>query len=73
MRLGKFLTERTKSELVELRDMLNLSESEQLVFDCLAKGKSFIATADICKISTATLSNREKAITNKLVRVLGKC
>lgn len=69
MRLGKFLSGRTKSELAELMDSLNLSESEQEVFNCLAKGKSFIATADICKISTATLSNREKAIMLKLERL----
>lgn len=69
MRLGRFLTGRTKSELDVLRCELNLSDEELLVFNCLAKGKSFIATADICKISTATLSNREKAIVQKLNRI----
>lgn len=69
MRLGKFLSGLTKSELENVKGELNLSDDELLVFECLARGKSFIATADICKISTATLSNREKAIVKKLNRI----
>lgn len=69
MRLGKFLSGLTKSELESVKGELNLSDDELLVFECLARGKSFIATADACKISTATLSNREKAIVKKLNRI----
>lgn len=70
MRLGKYLTSRTKSELEKLKELLNLSDEELLVFNELSKGRSLVAVADRCGISTATVSNREKNIVSKLTRII---
>lgn len=71
MRLGKYLSGRTKSELTELKEELNLSDDELLVFTELSKGRSIVAVADKCGISTATVSNRERDILLKLKRMKG--
>lgn len=61
MRLGKYLSELTKPELEELKDLLNLSDEEEKVFNELSKGRSKIFVADRCKISTLPLTTGLKA------------
>lgn len=73
MRLGKYLSELTKPELEELKDLLNLSDEEEKVFNELSKGMSKIFVADRCKISTSTVDNRIKSIRSKLERLERRC
>ena len=69
MRLGKYLSSMTKPELEELRELLNLTDEEEVVFVQLSKGRNKTCIADNCMISTSTVDNRIKAITNKLNRL----
>lgn len=69
MRLRAYLTSLTRSELDELMNECNLTEEEEDVFKCLAKGKSNVATADVCKCSVATISNRINHILFKVKKV----
>lgn len=69
MRLGKYLSSMTKPELDNLRVQLNLTDDEDLVFLQLSKGKSKVAVAENCGISTPTVDNRIKAINKKIVRL----
>ena len=46
MRLGMYLTSLTKPELEELRERLNLTDDEEVVFKGLSKGRSRIRIAD---------------------------
>lgn len=69
MRLGKYLTSRTKSELEVLREQLNLSDDELLIFNELSKGRSIIYVADKCGIGESTVSYKIKAIVRKLNRL----
>lgn len=71
MRLGKYITSLTKSELDELEIQLNLTDDELLVFRQLSKGRSIVAIADNCGIATSTVSNRIKAILTKCSRLKG--
>lgn len=73
MRLGKYLSELTKPELEELKDLLNLTDDEVGVFDELSKGRSKLCVADRCKISVSTVDNRIKSIRLKLERLKGGC
>lgn len=73
MRLGKYLSELTKPELEELKDLLNLSDEEEKVFNELSKGRIKIFVADRCKISTSTVDNRIKSIRSKLERLGRRC
>lgn len=69
MRLGKYLSSMTKPELEEIRENLNLTDEEEAVFVQLSKGRNKTCIADNCMISTSTVDNRIKAITNKLNRL----
>lgn len=69
MRLGKYLSSMTKPELEEIRENLNLTDEEEVVFVQLSKGRNKTCIADNCMISTSTVDNRIKAITNKLNRL----
>lgn len=69
MRLGKYLSSLTKPELDNLRVQLNLTDDEDLVFLQLSKGKSKVAVAENCGISTPTVDNRIKAINKKIARL----
>jgi DNA-binding NarL/FixJ family response regulator len=69
MRLGKYLSSLTKPELEELKELLNLTEEEELVFNYLAKGKSKVSIADGCLVSVGTVSNRISAIQSKVDRI----
>ena len=70
MRLGYYLTSLTRTELELLMNELNLSDDEQMVFWSLSKGKSNVATADICQCSVATVSNRIAHIKYKVEKVI---
>lgn len=71
MRLGKYLSSLTKPELETLKERLNLTDDEEMVFCQLSKGRSKVAVADNCRISISTVDNRIKAIGTKLKRVGG--
>lgn len=73
MRLGKYLSELTKPELEELKDLLNLTDDEAYVFEELSRGRSKVCVADRCKISVSTVNNRIKSIRLKLERLKGGC
>ena len=71
MKLGKYLSSLTKPELEELKPKLNLTDDEEIVFDQLAKGRSRVQIANKCNISCSTVSNRTKAIKDKISRIEG--
>lgn len=71
MRLGKYLSSLTKPELEELRELLNLSDDEELIFNELSKGRSKIIVSENCLVSISTVDNRIKSINSKLHRVQG--
>ena len=69
MRLGMLLSSLTKPELEELRERLNLTDDEEMVFKGLSKGRSRIRIADDCMCATSTVDNRIKAINKKINRL----
>lgn len=69
-RLGRFLSRLNKPELEGYRELLNLTEDEEKVFNCLAKGKNKTQTAMICCFSTTTIDNRIRDINEKLNRLI---
>ena len=71
MRLGKYLSSLTKPELEELRELLNLSDDEELIFNELSEGRSKIIVSENCLVSISTVDNRIKSINSKLHRVQG--
>lgn len=71
MRLGKYLSSLTKPELEELKEQLNLSDNELVVFDNLSKDRSKVTIADKCLVSVSTIDNRIKSINSKLNRLKG--
>lgn len=70
MRLGMYLSSLTKPELEELRERLNLTEDEEMVFLGLSKGRSKTRIADDCMVATSTVGNRIRNINHKLNRLL---
>lgn len=74
MRLGKYLSSMTKPELEEIRENLNLTDEEEMVFMQLSKGRSKTSISDNCMISISTVDNRIKAINKKIDRLgVRKC
>ena len=71
MRLGKYLSSLTKPELEELKEQLNLSDNELVVFDNLSKDRSKVTIADKSLVSVSTIDNRIKTINSKLNRLKG--
>ena len=69
MRLGKYLSSLTKPELEELKEQLNLTDDEEMVFVQLSKGRSKIVVADNCRISERTVSYKIESIVKKLERL----
>lgn len=69
MRLGKYLSSLTKSELEILKELLNLTDDEEKVFNSLAKGRSKTQTSIECTVSCSTVDNRIRSINNKLKRI----
>ena len=71
MALGKYLSSMTKPELEELKNLLNLTEDEEEVFNGLSRGRSKTRVADDCMVSTSTVDNRIKSISLKVARLKG--
>ena len=69
MRLGKYLSSLTKPELEELKDLLNLTDDEEMVYQKLSKGKSKTQVASECLISISSVDNRIKDINFKLKKI----
>ena len=69
MWLGKYLSSLTRPELEFLKDQLNLTDEEAIVFEQLSKGRSKIAAADKCMVSISTIDNRIRSINSKVSRV----
>ena len=69
MRLGKYLSSLTKSELEALKELLNLTDDEEKVFNSLAKGRSKTQASIECTVSCSTVDNRIRSINNKLKRI----
>lgn len=68
-KLGKYLSSLTKPELEELKELLNLTDDEETVFNELSKGRSRVSVSDKCMVSCSTVSNRIKGIQSKISRV----
>ena len=73
MRLGKYLSSLTKPELELLKERLNLTDDEEMIFCQLSKGRSNITTADNCRVSLPTIDNRIRCINVKLQKLRGGC
>lgn len=69
MRLGKYLSSLTKPELEELKDLLNLTDDEEMVYKRLAKGKSKTQISSECLVSISTVDNRIKTISIKVDKI----
>lgn len=69
MRLGKYLSSMTKPELEELKELLNLTEDENKVFEELSKGWTKTQVSMSCLVSLSTVDNRIRAINNKIIRL----
>ena len=69
MKLGKYLSSLTKSEIECLEEQLNLTDDEKEVFEHLRRGRSKVYISEKCLISVSTVDNRIKAIKGKLNRV----
>lgn len=72
-RLGKYLSSLTKPELEELKEQLNLTDDEEVVFLQLSKGRSKTVVADNCRVSLPTIDNRIRCINIKLQKLRGGC
>ena len=72
-RLGKYLSSLTKPELEELKEQLNLTDDEEMVFLQLSKGRSKTVVADNCRVSLPTIDNRIRCINVKLQKLRGGC
>ena len=71
MRLGKYLSSLTKPELEELKEKLNLTDDEEMVFCHLSKGRSNVTTADNCRVSLSFVDSRIKSISAKVNKLGG--
>ena len=71
MRLGKYLSKMTKPELEELKQLLNLTDDEEMVFLQLSKGRSNVTVADNCKVSLSFVDSRIKSISIKVNKLGG--
>lgn len=71
LRLGKYLSSLTKPELEELKEQLNLTDDEEMVFCQLSKGRSNVTVADNCRVSSSFVDSRIKSISLKVNRLGG--
>lgn len=69
MALGKYLSSLTKPELEELKELLNLTDEEEIIFNNLSKGRGRIQTAERCMISVPALDRKIEGICKKLKRI----
>lgn len=71
MRLGKYLSELTKPELEELKDLCSFTSEEVKIIDSLRSGKSYEEIAVCIGYSTATAGRKLSLIKEKIERVCG--
>ena len=69
MRLGKYLSSLTKPELEELKEQLNLTESENDVFEMLSVGKSNTSISVKICASERTVIRISQKISKKMERL----
>lgn len=69
MRLGKYLSSLTKPELEELKEQLNLTESESEVYDMLSAGKSNTNIADKICVCERTVTRISRKISIKIEKI----
>lgn len=72
MRLGKYLSSLTKPELEELKELLNLTEDEEMVFSMLAKGKTLVEVSVEDTVSVSTIKRIIDRIKRKVEKISGK-
>ena len=70
-RLGKYLSSLTKPELEEIKEQLNLTDDEEMIFCQLSKGRSNVVTADNCRVSLSFVDSRIRSMNDKLQRLDG--
>ena len=69
MRLGKYLSSLTKPELEEMKEQLNLTESESEVYDMLSAGKSNTNIADKICVCERTVTRISRKISIKIEKI----
>ena len=69
MRLGKYLSSLNKPELEELKEQLNLTESEAEVFKMLSVGKSNTSIAERVCVCERTVTRMSRKITEKIAKL----
>lgn len=65
-RLGKYLSSLTKPELEALKEQLNLTDDECLVFESLSKGYTLSKASFECCLSESTIQRRVEDICKKI-------
>ncbi len=68
-KLSKILSSLTKPELEELKEQLNLTEEQEMIFDMLSKGRSNIYICEKCMLSSSAVDSRIKSIRFKIDRI----
>lgn len=66
MRLGMYLTSLTKPELEELKELLNLTDEEEMIFVNLSKGKNLTELSSKMQMSIPSISRRIYSIQEKM-------
>ena len=69
MRLGKYLSSLTKPEIDELRELLNLSDENLLIFDFLSIGKTRQEISTTICMSSRTIDRKIREIKNKIFKI----
>lgn len=59
----------TTQEIKEMREKLNLTDDEEIVFDMLRNGKSITQIASKLNLSTRSIDNRISKIRTKMKRI----
>lgn len=59
----------TTQEIKEMREKLNLTDDEEIVFDMLCNGKSITQIASKLNLSTRSIDNRISKIRTKMKRI----
>lgn len=68
-RLGRYLSSLTKAEIEDIKDKLNLTDDEEMIFNHLSKGRPNLVVADNCKCSMSFVDSRIKSIKYKLRKI----
>ena len=69
MRLGKYLSSLTKPEIDELRELLNLSDENLLIFDFLSIGKTRQEISTRICMSSRAIDRKIREIKNKIFKI----